>query len=525
MNRHSALILHAHVPWVRHGGTPRCLEEDWLFEAILETYLPLLDVLHRLRDDGVAYRLTLNLTPTLLGMLNDDLMKDRASAYIERTAKLAAGEAESNSDPSYRQMATWYVDRLNLLRDLWEKRWDRDLIPAFKDLSDSGHVEITASGATHGLLPLLMKVPEAARAQIQSGADEFERHFGSRAAGFWLPECAYAPALSPFLREAGIRWTVLEEHSFTAGRASEGTSPCHPVETANGLAVFARDIDSSKQVWSAESGYPGDGRYREFFKDVGLEGPMESLAEYLDGSEIRRFTGLKFYRVTGKTDDKLLYDPALAGRAAAEHAVHFVESRAAQLAELESRGKEDPIVVSAFDAELFGHWWFEGPTFLDGVIRCLDRTPVIRAVTLGDHLERYGISGDVSPAPSSWGERGYNDAWLRSDTGWVYLHLHRAAGELQELAQGYEQMLDVGRALRLLRQAARSLLLAQSSDWTFLMGRGAGSAYAESRLREQLSRVRFLIGALRGDGIAEEHLVALETMDNLFPNLDPSHLG
>ena len=318
MNRHCTLILHAHVPWVRHPETDRCLEEDWLFESIAESYLPLLEVLHRLRDEGVPWRLTLNLSPPLIGLLNDPLMRDRASAYLDRTAKLAASEAAASNDAGYRRVAQWYEERLARLQTEYESRWNRDLVGAFGSLAKSGHLEITACGATHGLLPLLVKVPEAARAQVRAGVHAYEEAFGDPPTGFWLPECAYSPAMAPLLHDAGLRWTLLEEHGLaSSGQAPEST-PFHPAIAGDSLAVFGRDAESSRQVWSAEHGYPGDPRYREFYRDVGLDAPPEALEDYLDGSGIRRFTGLKFFRITGDTDDKLLYDPALAARVDAQ---------------------------------------------------------------------------------------------------------------------------------------------------------------------------------------------------------------
>jgi len=184
-----------------------------------------------------------------------------------------------------------------------------------------------------------------------------------------------------------------------------------------------------------------------------------------------------------------------------------------------------PIIVAPYDAELFGHWWFEGPAFIDALIRHLDATPDMQPVTLGEHLRWHGTAGESRPETSSWGERGYNSAWLHPDMGWVYLELHQAAGELAALVNGRRRMQDQEGASCLLRQAARSLLLAQSSDWTFHMGRGAGSDYCESRLRNQLARFCFLAGTLRGGRIRDEQLTALERMDNLFPDLDPRHFN
>lgn len=494
MNRHCALILHAHVPWVRHPETPRCLEEDWLFEAICETYLPLLEVLHRLRDEGVPWRLTLNLSPTLLGMLQDPMMQERASRYLDRTIRLAAAETHRSDDAGVRRLAHWYQERLERLQHLFENVWQRDLVPAFRSLSDSGHLEITACGATHGLLPLLIKVPEAVHGQIQMGISAYRDAFGKEPAGFWLPECAYAPAIAPMLHDAGIRWTLLEEHGLTGSNQATESSPFHPARASSGLAIFGRDPESSRQVWSAESGYPGDPRYREFFRDLGLEAPAEALVDYLEGSGIRRFTGLKFHRITGPTDHKLLYDPSLAARAISEHAVHFVESRAAQLAALEAAGIDQPIVVSAFDAELFGHWWFEGPQFLEEVLRLGAGRDDFAFTTPSRYLDDTGGSTleDVEPISSSWGEGGYFETWLSEENAWIYPHLHRRAEKLIRTIAVFRELLpDLPPELaehrrRTLAQMTRELLLAQSSDWAFLMRNGAARPYATKRTEEPL---------------------------------------
>jgi 1,4-alpha-glucan branching enzyme len=354
--------------------------------------------------------------------------------------------------------------------------------------------------------------------------DHFRDTFGRVPKGLWLPECGYYSGLEREVAAAGFGYCVLDAH----GLQRACPRPCHgvyaPVCARGGVAVFGRDPDSAREVWCPETGYPGHPLYREYHRDLGYEGDSELLGDFLPPGVASAPTGLKYHRVTGGRGPKLLYDPVAARERAGQDACSYVERRRRRLASL-TFDSRPPIAVAPYDAELFGHWWFEGPIFLDGVIRCLDRAADIRAVTLGEHLACHGIAGHVRPAPSSWGERGYNHTWLRPDTDWVYLHLHQAAGELEGLTQGCDRMPVAGRSSRLLRQAARSLLLAQSSDWTFLMGGGASCAYAETRLREQLSRFRFLIGALRGEVIAEEQLAALETMDNLFPNLDPSHFG
>ena len=528
MNRHCALVLHAHVPWVRHPETDRCLEEDWVFESLIESYLPLLEVLHRLRDEDVPWRLTLNLSPTLMGLLSDPMMQKRADAYFKRTIELAASERKATNDPAYRRVAQWYEDRLARLQKAYETRWNRDIIGAFRSLADSGHLEIVACGATHGLLPLLCKVPEAARAQISAGIHEYEEAFGKAPSGFWLPECAYSPAIAPMLRDAGIRWTMLEEHGLTSANHSSDSSPFHPARAAGGLAVFGRDAESSRQVWSSDFGYPGDPRYREFYRDVGLDAPAEALEDYLDGSGIRRFTGLKFYRITGATDEKLLYDPALAARAVAEDAVHFVESRAAQLATLENKGIDQPIVVSAFDAELFGHWWFEGPDFLEQVLRLAANRDDFHFTTPTAYLDETEgkVLDNFEPIASSWGEGGYFETWLSEENAWIYPHLHTRAEQLLRAIAILQENLDdlppahAEHRMRTVAQMTRELMLAQASDWAFLMRNGAARPYATKQTEDRIDCFDELWGVFGSSPeAASERLAAIEARTPIFPDL------
>src|SRR5713226_9375164 len=207
---------------------------------------------------------------------------------------------------------------------------------------------------------------EAARAQVLIGRDAYADLFHIGPVGCWLPECAYAPGLDPILQEANVRWFVLDAHGLLFGTPRPQRAIYAPCYTAAGPAAFARDRDSSRQVWSAEEGYPGDPAYREFYRDVGFDLPLEHLEPIARGE--RKFSGVKYHRITGRKSEKQLYDRAEAEKAADAHAAHFLEQRCAQFRQLAALNV-DPTVVVPFDAELFGHWWFEGPRFLESFIR------------------------------------------------------------------------------------------------------------------------------------------------------------
>jgi 1,4-alpha-glucan branching enzyme len=530
-----ALILHAHLPFVRHPEYEHFLEEDWLFEAVTESYIPLLQTMKRLANDRVPFKLTMSLTPTLCAMLKDELLRERYVRHLDLLIDLAVRERKRNrTHPKLRELAKFYCDLFLESRRFFVDEWKCDLLAAFRQLRETGALEIIASAATHALLPLLgAQSREAARAQVLIGRDVYLDLFGAEPIGFWLPECAYAPALESILQEANIRWFVLDAHGLLFGEPHPLCSIYAPCYTPAGPAAFARDPDSSRHVWSAQGGYPGDTAYREFYRDAGFDLSMEHLGPIAHGT--RKFSGVKYHRITGRDAEKELYDPTAAERVAETQAVHFVEKRRQQIREISTAGF-DPIVVIPFDAELFGHWWFEGPHFLELFIRKMASEREFSLTTPSEYLAAYPTQQIIEPATSTWGENGYFEVWLNQSNGWIYPQLHAAAQRMSEIAQHASSI--VGQPLRLpdqrspggaptlqlpdrvLKQLARELLLAQSSDWAFLMKTGTAREYATKRTKEHLVRFNRLHDQFLANDVDEGFLRECEWRDNLFPNLN-----
>jgi 1,4-alpha-glucan branching enzyme len=513
-----ALILHAHLPFVRHPEHEHFLEEDWLFEAITETYIPLLRMMQRLVNDGVPFRFTMSITPTLCAMLQDELLRERYVRHLDLLIDLAAREQKRNrKHPKLRELAEFYSDLFSETRCFFVEKWKCDLLASFRDLREAGALEIIGCAATHGLLSLIQRQSrEAARAQVLIGRDVYVDLFGADPTGFWLPECAYAPGVESFLQEANIRWSVLDAHGLMFGKPGPCRSIYAPSYTPAGPAVFARDRDSSRQVWSAQEGYPGHPDYREFYRDLGFDLPMEHLGPIARGS--RKFSGVKYYRITGRGEEKELYDREAAEKAVEMHAAHFVKQRQRQLRELSALGF-DPIVVVPFDAELFGHWWFEGPGFLELVIRKTAREQGFRLTMPSEFLETHPTQQTLQPAASTWGENGYLGVWLDQSNAWIYPHLHAATQRMSEAARRHAKESGL-LADRVLKQLARELLLAQSSDWAFLMKTGTAKEYATKRTLDHLSRFNRLHDQFAANHIDEKFLRDCEWRDNLFPNVN-----
>lgn len=515
-----SLVLHAHLPYVRHPEHDQFLEEDWLFQAILETYIPLIQVFQGLMQDSVPFKMTMSLTPPLLSMLSDDLLQRRSARYLDRSLELAEKEIERTRDqPEVQPAAQMYCDKLNQARDLFVNRYHHNLVDAFREVMEAGHLEVITCGATHGYLPLMTLAPNAVRAQIQVAVQTHERFLGVKPSGIWLPECAYVPGIENYLAEAGLEYFFVDTHGlmFAEPRPQHGVYT--PIFCPNGVAAFGRDAKSSKQVWSSEEGYPGDSEYRDFYRDIGYDLDHDYIRPYIAATGERKMTGFKYHRITGETDQKEPYRPQHARSKATTHAGHFLFNRQKQIHDLAETMDRPPIVVAPYDAELFGHWWYEGPDWLNFVIRkvALDQE-VVALTTPAEYLKQHPVNPCATPAASSWGYNGYHEHWLSDKNDWVYRHLHKAAGRMVELAQKYPNA--SGLQERALNQAARELLLAQASDWAFIMYAGTMVDYAVKCTRDHLIRFTRLYKTVRKGKVDETWLADIESKDNIFPDID-----
>ncbi len=513
------LVLHAHLPYVRHPEHEEFLEEDWFYEAITETYIPLIDVCERLAEEGVQFRLTLSLTPPLLTMLADPLLQERYLKHISRLIELAEKEVERTRwQTEFNGTAQMYLHRFRHARWLFADRYHRNLITAFRKFQDLGHLELITCGATHGYLPL-MQNKNAQRAQIAVAVQTHERFLGAQPRGIWLPECGFEPGVDELLREYGLRYFFTDSHAIFHGSPRPKYGSYAPTYTRCGVAGFGRDVESSKQVWSAKEGYPGDVQYREFYRDIGYDLEYEYIRPYIHGDGFRIPTGIKYYRITGPSAHKEPYQAGAARDRAAEHAGNFMFNRQKQAEYLHGLIGKKPVIVSPYDAELYGHWWYEGPEFLEFLFKKIHyNQDSLRVVTAPEYLAENPSLQVLTPAASSWGYKGYHEQWLDSSNDWVYRHLHKAADRMVELADAHPEAGGLQR--RALNQAARELLLAQSSDWAFIMKTGTMVEYAVRRTREHLERFTRLYRDIQNDQVHLEWLADVEYKDSIFPELD-----
>lgn len=517
-----SLLLHAHLPYVRHPEFSDSFEEDWFYEAVTETYLPLLQVYEDLLDDGVDFHITMSITPPLMEMLSDHFLQDRYIRHLEKLIELAEKEVHrTKNQPEFNSIANMYLINFLDLRHRYVEIYRRDIIGAFKRIMDAGKLEIITCAATHGFLPLMDISKEAVRAQIKVAAANYQKHLGKRPPGIWLPECGYYPGHDEILNEEGIKYFIIDTHGLLYAAPRPKYAVFAPIYCPSGVAAFGRDPESSKQVWSAKEGYPGDNDYREFYRDVGYDLDLDYIKPYIHESGQRINTGIKYYRITGHTDHKEPYHHGRAMEKAATHAGNFMFNREKQVEHLHHILGREPIIVAPYDAELFGHWWYEGPAWIDYLCRKIHYDQnTVKMISPSVYLQMYPKNQIASPTLSSWGYKGYCEVWLEGSNDWIYRHLHKAAERMTELANKFPNAEDLLR--RALDQAAREVLLAQSSDWAFIMKTGTMVEYARKRTEEHILKFTKIYEDILGNRINKKWLSDVEDRDNIFPEIDYS---
>lgn len=537
-----SFVLHSHIPFVREAGVwPH--GEVWLFEAMAECYIPVLDCLFRLHEEHLPVHLTLSVTPVLLEQLADPLLQSHFEGYL--TDQLSRAESdrqffERSGRPNMQALAQRHTAFYRGIRRLYAGRLGGSLVGALARLEDAGVIEIATSAATHAYLPLLSR-DASIRLQLETARHTHRRHFGHFPTTIWLPECAYRPAvtrrgggqrpgLEALLEPLGLSLFFAETFMVTGGRPESvadddvigiyqavqaAALPAEPKSRrarlrsshhpywvrGSQVAVLGRDHRTGSQVWSGAHGYPGDAFYQEFHKRH-------------EGS------GLRYWRVTGREldlDHKQRYEPERAAARVSAHARHFVHLAAEQLQHAAEAGGGTPILVSAYDSELFGHWWREGVDWLEAVLRASASAPGIRLMTAGEAVRRHPPRRSVRVPEGSWGAGGGHAVWRNDSNAWIWPEIEAAEAALgANIRAGELASPDKPR----LNQAARELMLMQASDWPFLISTGQAADYAAERFRVHRQRLYQVLGA---PGAAPAEPGAIQRIfekDNLFADLD-----
>ena len=509
-----AIVLHAHLPYVR-SEEPGSLEEDWFFQALVECYLPLLETLEEASSaKDQQPKMTIGLSPTLLSLLEDEILKKRFVEWVSIRLELL-NTLETNC------LAAVINLKDHLKRQL--RSWNNckgDLIGRFKKLQTLEVIDILTCAATHGYLPLLRENTETVRAQLKTAVREHRRLFEKAPQGIWLPECAYYEDLDKLMAECGLRYAVLDGHGLLNAEPRPRYGLYAPICTKRGVAFFGRDSESTLPVWSARDGYPGNPNYREFHRDLGWDLSIENLKKI--GINEKRPLGIKLFKITSQNTslaNKEEYEPKAAKESVKKDAENYLKERKKQLLKLEKSMKIEPLLIAPFDAELFGHWWFEGPQFLSNIF-IKSKKEGIQLITLKEALQINSKIQLCNPSPSSWGKGGFHDYWLDKSNAWIVHEWSKAGREMISICS--EGLIEESN-IKMLCQAGRELLLCQSSDWSFILKAGTTTELARQRINLHLYRFWILINAIKENKfLSPKILKEIEREDCIFPLISPT---
>ena len=547
-----SFVLHAHLPFIHHPESNDYLEESWLYEAISETYIPLLKNFKKLVDEGVNFRITMSMTPPLLSMLDNKLLQQKYINYLENLIELSEKEIKRTAfNEKMNNLSKYYYERYSEDLRLFRDEFKCDLISQFKHFQDIGVLEIITCGATHGYFPILYVNEKTVRAQIAVGVHTYERYFGKKPRGIWLPECGYVPEADKYLREFGVDYAFVESHGVLYANPTPVYGTLAPIVSPQGFTVFGRDMESSRQVWSSINGYPGDYNYRDFYRDIGYEADYDYIKPYIAHNGVRVHTGIKYHRITGDTDNKDIYDIQWAKDSAERQAGHFLNSRTEQIENASHYMNKPPIVLCPYDAELYGHWWYEGPYWLYILFKKIYYDECnFELITPSDYMDKFPDNQQCEPCRSSCGANGYSEVRLIPSNDYAHKHLHTAGDRMCELAYKFRDSYDILNSfdnqikelrkekkpitsitssskyrnaklqVRALNQAARELLLAQSSDWLFIITNNTMVDYAHRRIKDHIGRFTRLYNELNSGRIDRKFLSEIEEKDCVFPNID-----
>ncbi|NPV87946.1 DUF1957 domain-containing protein [Coprothermobacteraceae bacterium] len=514
---HVNLVLHTHLPWVKKAGRWP-FGEEWLYEAIFDSYIPLTQAFLHLRDQGYKYNLTINVTPVLGEMLLDEYLQAGFVEYVSQfIEKLEQDETEVSED-----LKAFWLDTAQARLRFYESL-ERDILGIWRELQDQGYLNLITCAATHGFLPLLGR-DETIDLQIETGVLFHSGTFGKKPKGLWLPECAYRPrryhvaggavilrpGIEEFLERHGLEYTFLDSKPFenyvspepwmTSETKKFSLMQPYRINESN-VAAFPRHDLLCSQVWSADFGYPGDGNYMEFHKKSS-------------------YSGARFWRITSKNIDfelKEPYDPLVALKTVGGHAKHYASRIVDELSEYYKASHKEGIATLTFDTELFGHWWFEGPKFLEFLVKELAEAPV--QWTSGErYLEMFPTDSSITLGETSWGAGGHYGVWFNPEVEWMWPHIYEAENKTYKALRARAASSDE----RATRQLLRELLLLTASDWQFLITTRGAVEYAKERFLQHLSNVVELADALElGKQVPSEKMDGLEDKDSLFFFLSP----
>ncbi|MBN1288708.1 MAG: glycoside hydrolase family 57 protein [Actinobacteria bacterium] len=512
-----SFVLHTHMPYVRKNGKFP-VGEDWLYQVLSDTYIPLLGTLAELEHEGIRSCMAVTLTPVLCEQLRDPYVREQTTEYFKTMIKHTEEDIKEFSRDNDRlrlELAKSYLDDFRRRLKAYAAI-DGDILGAFRYFEKSGMIETIGSCATHAFLPA-QKHRQDITSQVLIGLHSHRENLGTNPKGFWLPECGYRDGIEDILDTEGIDYLIVDPSALPH---VAGNFPCY-IGGSN-ITALKRNKNTHLNVWSPSVGYPGDGNY-------------------LDSVKRHHNSGLYYWKVTGRgvsIEDKELYVPNNALARAFDHCGHFIKNiqeeldkdlspktvpggdlKPSEFREMKMAEKHDihPLVLASYDTELFGHAWREGVYWIEITLRSLAASESIRLALPHQYLESNPPADSCRPLGTTWGENNDDSTWVNPETSWIWENLEKAQERFSTVSRKHTGP-EEENSRQALEQAARELLLLESSDWPFMVAKDRAKKYATERFNNHLERFDIIVGALEKGNLESirKELEEIENLDNIF---------
>ena len=514
MNRKSLVfVITAHQEYICQKENDYLPQNELLFSAISETYLPLLNMFSNLEADGINFKVAMCITPSLCAQLSDPVIQKQYLEWLDKSIALGEAEVASYKDDDPRkalakaQLQTNKTNRLN-----FAETYQQDLLSKFSYYSQKGNIELLATTATNCYLPIFADLPQAIQAQVEVGLMSHRYYFNSAPEGFWLPYMAYAPVLESIIRSYGYFYSILDSRGLLFADPIPEKGIFAPVRCFNSLVMFAKDGGASSKFDDDYLKLPHKLVYRNQNRDIGYEAETERISNFLNKDNVRIPTGYKYW----KLDSDEYYDEKAANEQAKKDAEDFFKEKIRKLNAAAGMAEGGTVCsVCVFDAQFFGQEWHEGIVWLENVLRLASETEEIEMTQCCELLENKFTFQKVSPFLSSSSDSGYAEDMIDHSNDWMICYVRKAVERMIDLTNRFPS--DSGLKERSLNLAAKEVLLAQSGDWAEMVRKQLFKEYAAERFKENVAAFSTVYDSLGSNSISTEWLTTMERKHSIFP--------
>lgn len=477
---------------------------EWVLKNCLDSWLPLLRVFKTLASDDIDFQVSLNISPPVAYTLSHPRFQDYMSRYLDRTMAHIKSQIQIMKSRLDAQEYIWagerYLADIKALAQFYNHDLGKDIIGAYRTLSNDGYLELSTCTATHGMAGLLQSTPDALNTQIQIAKQAHNRIFGDDPKGIWLAENSYFPGVEKILEKHQLHYFFVEAEAILNGSVLPSEEEYNPVLIPGAqVCAFGRSRLGRVQVWDAKIGYAGHPDFREY--------------------HFRHF-GLQLKRITTKlSNEKGPYNPDNAEKTARHLAQDFYIKLCDQIKKLENKNFQSmPLITCTYDAELFGHHWFEGPLFLEELLReCYRKSDYIGLTTPSHYLANRPNLPEVTPNPSTWGHEAFHLRWTAPKVAWTFRELDRADQILKQYLKKARHKEFNPKQNQAVQQMGAELIRSQSSDLTFVMISGDFEEDMQREILKYLDYFYVLKHMIDNNNLCEDFLLFRQHENDMFP--------